>query len=483
MLLDLAIDPILRRIAQHVQETWGLWVGLVAGNEVVPFTSRTPLSLPFCERLLATPEQSLLCGASVRQFGHPGETQCHKGLGALVAPISNARGRRLASVYVSGFLAQEEGSKVWEQLSSDYSEDLLKTIPVLNRRQRDTIQSLLTLMASIASDRLAEMEEPPEATGYGEIIGTSEPMQRLFKQLRQVSRTHSTVLIRGENGTGKELIARAIHRDSARSKLPFIAQNIAAIPGELMESELFGHRKGAFSGAHRDRTGLFEAAHRGTFFLDEIGEMNISLQVKLLRILQEGTFLPVGDTVFQKVDVRIICATNRDLETAVAQGAFRQDLYYRINVVALTAPPLRHRREDIGPLAQHFAKRAAYHHGLTPKTLTPGAISRLEDHSWPGNVRELENEIERMVILAGDADTIEENDVHLRVKTRNNTLDVFATDVPMPDAVEELERKMILEVLRRTRWNKSQTARELGVSRRNLIRKIAAFGLDEERYT
>ncbi|MEZ4460438.1 MAG: sigma-54 dependent transcriptional regulator [bacterium] len=319
------------------------------------------------------------------------------------------------------------------------------------------------------------------ADRFGDMVGRSDEMQKLFRILRRIAGSNSTVLIQGENGTGKELIARALHKNSPRVELPFVVQNVAAIPGELIESELFGHRKGAFSGAHRDREGLFEMANHGTFFLDEIGEMTMPLQVKLLRVLQEGTFLPVGDTSFRKVDVRVLCATNRDLRDEVKRGAFREDLFFRINVITVTAPPLRHRREDIPLLADYFIARAALRHDLPRKTLAPAALERLMSHAWPGNVRELENELEKLVILSGEDKVIEDTYIQLSSKSRNSFADMATANLTLPDAVEALERHMILEVLKRTNWNKSQAARDLGVSRRNLIRKVADFGLEEDR--
>ncbi|MCS6838661.1 MAG: sigma 54-interacting transcriptional regulator, partial [Bdellovibrionaceae bacterium] len=237
---------------------------------------------------------------------------------------------------------------------------------------------------------------------YDNMIGKSKPMQALYNLLDKIKTADSTVLIQGENGTGKELIAKSIHYNSPRKDKPFVVQNCSAFNDNLLESELFGHVKGAFTGAVRDKKGLFEVADKGTFFLDEIGETSPQMQVKLLRVLQEGTFTPVGSTEQKKVDVRIIAATNRNLREMVEKGTFREDLYYRLNVISIRVPPLRERKEDIPLLVEYFLQKICETQNCPRKTITKRAMEILYDYAWPGNVRELQNEIERIVVLSGD---------------------------------------------------------------------------------
>ncbi len=325
-------------------------------------------------------------------------------------------------------------------------------------------------------------------TAFAGIVGKSSPMRELFRLLERIRGSHATILITGENGTGKELVARAIHNQSRRAEKRFVATNCSAFNDNLLESELFGHRKGSFTGAVSDKPGLFEVADGGTFFLDEVGDMSPALQVKLLRVLQEGVFMPVGATEQRSVDVRIIAATNRDLATMVKKSEFREDLYYRLHVVALRVPPLRERQEDIPLLVDHFLARLARRDGHE-KILGQKAMQKLSEHDWPGNVRELENEIERLWVLSGTDRVI--GDEHLTPAIRSgarrmtvapavpsNEEITVALDTTLPDAVEKLERKMILDGLRRAKGNKTRAAEELGISRRNLIRKVQAFGLE-----
>lgn len=315
---------------------------------------------------------------------------------------------------------------------------------------------------------------------FGSIIGQSEPMQELFRTLDKVVASDSTVLIQGENGTGKELVAREIHRNSARRGQPLIVQNCSSLNDNLLDSELFGHKKGAFTGAVADKRGLFEAADGGTFFLDEVGEMSPALQVKLLRVLQEGTFLPVGGTEVRQVDVRVVAATNRDLWGMVEAGSFREDLYYRLNVMDVRVPPLRERKEDIPVLADHFLKQHAGGRQVGAKRLSQSCVQRMMGYEWPGNVRELENEVERMVALAGSEAVIEESLLSPRIRqgSRESVARMATRRGSMPEAVEALEKAMIYEALRRTRWNKTRAARDLDISRRNLIRKVKRYKLD-----
>jgi transcriptional regulator with PAS, ATPase and Fis domain len=295
--------------------------------------------------------------------------------------------------------------------------------------------------------------------------------------IERVAPSDSTVLIQGENGTGKELVARAIHARSERRDHRFVVTNCSAFNDNLLDSELFGHKRGAFTGAVADKPGLFETADLGTFFLDEIGDMSPALQVKVLRVLQEGTFTRVGDVDQRKVDVRIIAATNRDLSAMVEAGQFRQDLYYRIHVINVVLPPLRERGADVALLIDAFLSRQRG--AGRSKRLTVPCTARLNDYAWPGNVRELENEIERLIVLAGDSPTIGEELLSPRIRSFAPG-DEEPTALPdsLPAAVEALERRMIGAAMRRHHGNKTRAAEELKVSRRNLIRLEQKYGLE-----
>jgi transcriptional regulator with PAS, ATPase and Fis domain len=316
---------------------------------------------------------------------------------------------------------------------------------------------------------------------YEGIVGKSRPMADLYRLLDKVIGSDSTVLIQGENGTGKELIAKAIHYNSPRAHERFVVQNCSAFNDNLLDSELFGHKKGAFTGAVADKQGLFEVADRGTFFLDEIGDMSPALQVKLLRVLQEGTFTPVGDTDSRRVDVRIIAATNKDLRQMVHRGEFREDLYYRVNVISLTVPPLRDRREDIPLLIDHFLRKNARGQRARQKKLLKGCFDRILEYAWPGNIRELENEIERLVVLAGDEKAIGESLLSSRIRQHSEASTDGHEPSSLPAAVDALERNLIYETLKRNQWNKTRAALELRISRRNLIRKVSKYKLEPRR--
>ncbi len=316
--------------------------------------------------------------------------------------------------------------------------------------------------------------------GYGEIIGKSKAMRRVFALIEKVADTESTVLILGESGTGKELVARAIHAASDRREGPFIPVNCGAIPEELLESELFGHEKGAFTGAIKTRIGRFELAHGGTIFLDEIAEMSPKLQVKLLRVLQERTFERIGGTKPIKVDIRVIAATNKDLEKEVKEGRFREDLYYRLNVIPIKLPPLRERLEDIPLLVEHFLARFSNRKKEPIQGISKEALECLMKHDWPGNVRELENVIERMVILSnGPQLTLEDVPEYILEKTGTvkNTAYVQEFDIPdegvhLPTLVAEFEKNLILKALEKTGWVKNRAAKLLRINRTTLIEKM-----------
>jgi two-component system nitrogen regulation response regulator NtrX len=313
-----------------------------------------------------------------------------------------------------------------------------------------------------------------------QLVGDAPPMRDLKSQIERAAPTKATVLITGESGTGKELVAREIHRRSARSHMPFIQVNCAAIPEELIESELFGHEKGSFTGAVRKQTGKFVAADSGTIFLDEIGDMSMRTQAKVLRVLQEGEVEPVGSATVVKVDVRVIAATNKDLTEEIRNGRFREDLYYRLNVIPIRTPPLRERKEDIGVLAQHFANLFAEEHNKHPKKFTPAALKALQDAPWRGNVRELRNMIERLVIM-GPSDAIDITD--LPAELFRAAADIISSAMrlnTLQEFKDEAEKAFILAKLREHGWNVSKTAEAIDTPRSNLYKKIEQYGIKRE---
>lgn len=318
---------------------------------------------------------------------------------------------------------------------------------------------------------------------FENIIGQSEQITEVLSMIERVAQSDSTVLIMGESGTGKELVAKALHYNSTRHQEAFIPINCGAIPAELLESELFGHVKGAFTGAIANRVGRFEMADDGTLFLDEIGDMSANLQVKLLRVLQEGTFTPVGALEMKKVDVRIVAATNRNLREMVEDGSFREDLYYRLNVINLRVPPLRERKEDIPLLSEFFIEHACKKSGQPKKILTKRALEKLYDYAFPGNVRELQNEMERLVVLSGSEQKLIVEMLSPKILESNEASKVQGARIAgsLKDAIEDLEKDLIKEGLRRTGWNKSKLAKELGISRAGLIMKVEKYGLDKRR--
>jgi two-component system nitrogen regulation response regulator NtrX len=313
------------------------------------------------------------------------------------------------------------------------------------------------------------------------MVGESYVMAQLREQIAMAAPTNGRVLIFGENGTGKELVARSIHSLSRRRSGAFVEVNCAAIPEELIESELFGHAKGAFTGAVSDRRGKFEVADGGTLFLDEIGDMSLKTQAKVLRALQEQIVEPVGGSGSVKVDVRILAATNKDLQAEIRAGRFRDDLYFRLNVIPIFVPPLRDREADIPLLAEHFAAELAREYGKRPKRLDPGAAAGLRSYRWPGNVRELRNVIERLIIMVpGDTITLSDlaflEGMSLAVPHHDT-----APQESLHDARERFEREYILRALASQQGNISRTADVLGVERSNLYRKMRAFGIAPTR--
>jgi len=342
------------------------------------------------------------------------------------------------------------------------------TKPVDLNRLRELVSTALRLRPST-----------PEVPSDSRLLGNSPPMKTLRKQIGKLARSQAPVYISGESGSGKELVARLIHEQGARAERPFVPVNCGAIPSELMESEFFGHKKGSFSGAIEDKPGLFQAANGGTLFLDEVADLPLPMQVKLLRAIQEKAVRVVGGAQEVMVDVRILCATHKDLASEVAAGRFRQDLYYRLNVIELRVPPLRERREDIGLLADVMLKRLAAECGEPPARLTADALAKLESYRFPGNVRELENMLERAYTLCED-DQIKAGDLRLAeaVPAADGQENNLAPIGNLEDHLEEIERKLIMQALEETRWNRTAAAQRLGLTFRSMRYRLKKLGLD-----
>ncbi len=425
---------------------------------------------------------------------------CHAGFSTLSVPI-RVNNQFLGTVFGDGFIMEEtapaQRAKIKNYLERFFPEnekDLLAKIdelPVLSKKEVEYLTELIHLVVEEivssqknlyeTNDRLNELsKELNNRYGFDQMIGKSAPMQSMYRLLERVSKSDSTVLVQGENGTGKELIAKALHHNSHRKNKKFIVINCGAFNENLLESELFGHAKGSFTGAIKDKKGLFEEAHGGTLFLDEIGDTSMTMQVKLLRVLQEGSFTPVGTTQVKSADVRILAATNRDLAGMVKSGQFREDLYYRLNVINVTVPPLRTRKEDIVILSDHFLQQNVKQLKKPLKNISKACLEKLINYDWPGNVRELENEIERLCVLAGDDPDLQADYLSPRIlESSGNKFPGYRVDGRLKDALEDLEKQMIQEGLEKFRYNRSRLAKELGISRAGLIMKIDKYGLDK----
>ncbi len=341
---------------------------------------------------------------------------------------------------------------------------------------------LFRVERALESFRLSEknlrLERRLKSDGFETLVGESAAMREVFRLVEKIAPTHSTVMIRGESGTGKELVARAVHSRSGRAAKHFFALNCAAIPENLLESELFGHEKGSFTGADARKIGLFEAASGSTLFLDEIGDLSLPLQGKILRALQEREIKRVGGTETIPVDVRIVAATHRDLEAMMKEGRFREDLFYRLNVIPVFLPPLRERVSDIPALVQRFMERAVLLHGTAAAVIEPGALSLLSAHTWPGNIRQLESVIERAVLLC-DGGVIRAGDLPIEIRSRGaSSPRPYGYEIPAEGIdIEEFERQLIIQAMERSGWVIARAARLLGLTYRTLQYRLEKFGI------
>jgi transcriptional regulator with PAS, ATPase and Fis domain len=501
---------IVRKIRETVRRWWGIELSFTDANGFVLDHGKGIIIPPqnrICNACLGDKEGLRRCNESIEKavarVGDKGELlgPCHMGLEIVAAPIQ-FNGDRQGSLFACGFLLRE---KVEEARPKAIVESKSLKLPVLPEEDFDTIQRISEREVPLLSDlmdttveeiaayqnavslqerRIRDLQD--ELGGryrFADIIGKSEKMRRVYGLLDKLVASDVTVLVHGENGTGKELIARALHFNGPRKDKQFVAQNCSALNDQLLESELFGHVKGSFTGATRDKPGLFKVADGGTFFLDEVADMSPAMQVKVLRVLQEGTFVPVGATRPESVDVRIIAASNKDLREAVARRQFREDLFYRLHVVALEVPALRERLEDLPVLVEHFLDKVAQRTVKPRKKLHPEVMASFYDWHWPGNVRELENEIERLVVLAGDAEMVPPDLRAQRPGAAPSGPERIAALVQrgmasdMATAVGQLERELIEAGLRETHGNKSKLAEKLGVSRTTLIKKIREYGI------
>jgi transcriptional regulator with PAS, ATPase and Fis domain len=517
---------IVRKIRETVRRWWGIELSFADAKGSVVDHGRGIIIPPdnqICSACLSDKEGLRRCNRSIEQAvgalsGHAaagrkqpaeGAAQllgpCHMGLDIVASPIQFG-GARHGALFACGFLVEEHVEPARHaaqaelvQLGLPVQPSAFQTVGRIDRRDLGRLADMMgTTVGEIAEyeDALSQRDASirdlrRELSGryrFADIIGKSAPMQRLFALLEKVVDSDITVLVTGENGTGKELVARAIHFNGPRRDKPFVVQNCSALNDNLLESELFGHTRGAFTGAARDKVGLFKAADGGTFFLDEVADCSPAMQVKLLRVLQEGTLVPVGATRPESVDVRIVAATNKDLRAMVEKGQFREDLFYRLHVLNVEMPALRTRLDDLPLLTQHFLGKLAKRSGRPQKRLHPQLLKSLYESRWPGNVRELENEIERLWVLAGDAEVIppELRDGHAsapRPQGVGALRDLQALvqrglGTGLDIAVAELERELIRAGLDQTKGNKTRLASMLGVSRTTLIKKIKDYGID-----
>ena len=497
---------VVRRLRRQIRAWWNIEVAFTDAAGYVLDHARGLVVPPHngvCHTELTSEDGFRRCNRSVADAVRaalsappwvPRILECHMRFPVVVVPVVRDE-TPIGALFAGGFLIEDEAELrrppifeaawAWGHTRVDGAD--LHAIPTISRRDLAYLRDLMGTMAEEAATRMApaaeeddDEDDPSEVLRKANIVGRSRALCELGEQIALVASSESTILVTGENGTGKELVARAIHVMSRRRERTFVVQNCSALNDNLLESELFGHVRGSFTGAARDKKGLFEVAHGGTFFLDEVGDMTPTMQVKMLRVLQYGTFTPVGDTEIRSVDVRVVAATHRDLRGMVDDGAFREDLYYRLNVINLHLPPLRERREDLPALCDHFLERIARKAKGPLKRFAPGVMDRFWDYPWPGNIRELENEVERLYVLSGTREVIEPTLVSARIGSHAPAPNVRAAVArgALAESVAAVERLVISEGLVRTHWNKRKLAAELRISRTTLLKKMREHGLE-----
>ncbi|MDB4955969.1 MAG: NtrC-like activator [Myxococcales bacterium] len=478
MVLSFDSLPEVALARSLLRRWWGLELGLAEADG----SGYERTSHAGCETLRSQPGSA--CAAALREAASMLAKKkddvvvqrCHAGLTIVAAAVRGGSGL-IGVVYTTGARYGVPTSEVAQLITkatnaTNEAAGLAALAPELSDQDVVRIRDLVA-SAAAAVERALPVTVPPTTWThpFTEIVGDAPAVRDVVKLLTKVVKSEATVLVHGESGTGKELIARAIHYHGPRAKKPFVVQNCSAFNDNLLESALFGHVRGAFTGAVKDQPGLFQVADGGTFFLDEIGDMSAALQVKLLRVLQESTFTPVGGTKPVKVDVRIIAASHKDLATMVQHKQFREDLFYRVNVLKITVPPLRDRVADIPRLAQFFVGKHGRPNGTTAH-LSQGALARLVAYPWPGNIRELENEIERMLVLAGDAQELTASMVSPRVAGI-----AIGAARQLRDVVDTAEAEALVAALGRHVGDRDAAAVELGISRGYLDARANALGL------
>ena len=464
---------------------------------------------PICKTIVADDKGFTKRIATARQTtvdamtrAEPKIARDSSGFSVISVPI-RVNNEFIGAVFGDGFIVEETAAEqkalIKAYLEKDFpnKSELISTVdtlPVMTSQEIEYLTQLITLVVDEIllihkfldeeKSKVSELsKELGQRYGFDNMIGKSAPMQEMYRLLERVADSDATVLVQGGNGTGKELIAKALHYNSKRKSKKFLVVNCGAFNENLLESELFGHMKGSFTGAIKDKKGLFEAANGGTLFLDEIGDTSPQMQVKLLRVLQEGTYTPVGSTDVRKSNVRVLAATNKPLMHMISTGEFREDLFYRLNVINVQVPALKDRKEDIPLLVNHFLKNNAQSSKTSIKKLTGDLLQTLLNHDWPGNVRELENEVERLCVLAGNDIDLTSDYLSPRIKDAagNKKFPGLRIEGSLKDSLESLEKTMILEGLERTGWNKSRLAKELGISRAGLITKVQKYGLEKRK--